>query len=110
MAEARPTPRHPAELRAHGVRLADENRADCSSDSTACNSIAAKLGCSPSTLHSWCIRAERGAGVRPGPSGDDKARIRELEREVKELRTANGVLKRASAYFAQAELDRPLRK
>ena len=66
MAEARPTPRHPAELRVRGVRLVNENRANCSSDSAAYRSIAAKLGCSPSMLRSWCIQAERDAGVRPG--------------------------------------------
>ena len=64
MAEARSTPRHPAELRARGVRLADENRANCSSDSAACHSIAAKLGCSPSALRSWCIQAERDRPLR----------------------------------------------
>ena len=65
MAEARSTPRHPAELRVRGVRLVNENRANCSSDSAAYRSIAAKLGCSPSALRGWCIQAERDAGVRP---------------------------------------------
>ena len=110
MAEARSTPRHPAELRVRGVRLVNENRANCSSDSAAYRSIAAKLGCSPSALRGWCIQAERDAGVRPGLRSADKARIKELERENRELRTANEILKKASAYFAQAELDRPLRK
>ena len=61
-------------------------------------------------LRQWCLQAERDAGDRPGRSSADKARIKELERENKELRTANEILKKASAYFAQAELDRPFRK
>ena len=62
-----------------------------------CHSIAAKLGCSPSTLRSWCIQAERDVGVRPGLRSADKARIKELERKNRELRTANEILKKASA-------------
>ena len=110
MAERRHNPRQPDELRARGVRLVKENRADYSSDSAAYSSIAEKLGCSRYTLRQWCLQAERDAGDRPGRSSADKARIKELERENKELRTANEILKKASAYFAQAELDRPFRK
>ena len=58
----------------------------------------------------WCQRAERDAGERPGLTTAEKDRIKELEREVRELRTANEILKRASAYFAAVELDRPFRK
>lgn len=76
----------------------------------AYRAIASKLGCSPDTLRAWCVQAARDAGERSGPSSEEKARIEELEREVKELRTANEILKKASAYFAQAELDRPFRK
>jgi transposase-like protein len=76
----------------------------------AYRAIASKLGCSPDTLRAWCVQAARDAGERSGPSSEEKARIKELEREVKELRTANEILKKASAYFAQAELDRPFRK
>jgi transposase-like protein len=76
----------------------------------AYRAIASKLGCSPDTLRAWCVQAARDAGERSGPSSEEKARIEELEREVKEPRTANEILKKASAYFAQAELDRPFRK
>ena len=68
------------------------------------------LGCSPDSLRVWCLQAERDAGQRTGPTSAEKDRIRELEREVRELRQANEILKKASAYFAAAELDRPFRK
>ena len=103
-------PRQPAELRLRGVRLFKENRPGYISDSAACASIAEKLGFPRFTLREWCIQAERDAGERPGRSSADKARIKELERENKELRTANEILKKASACFAQAELDRPFRR
>lgn len=110
MPERKHTPRYPDELRVRGVRLFKENRAAYSSEGAAYASIAEKLGCSRFTLRQWCIQAERDAGERPGRSSADKARIKELERETKELRTANEILKKASACFAQAELDRPFRR
>jgi transposase-like protein len=73
-------------------------------------SIAAKIGCSGETLRKWVRREERDAGVRAGPTSDQLARLKELERENRELRQANEILRKASAYFAQAELDRPMRK
>ena len=69
-------------------------------------SIAGKIGCVPQTLHGWVAQAERDAGKRAGPSTEERERIKMLEREVKELRQANEILRKASAYFAQAELDR----
>ncbi len=72
--------------------------------------IAPKLGCSPDSLRVWCQQAERDAGQRGGLTGAEKDRIKELEREVRELRQADEILKKASAYFAAAELDRPFRK
>ena len=72
--------------------------------------IAPKLGCSPDSLRVWCQQAERDDGQRAGLTTEEKDRIKDLEREVKELRLANEILKKASAYFAQAELDRPFRK
>lgn len=69
-------------------------------------SIAGKIGCVPQTLHGWVAQAERDAGKRAGPSTEERERIKALEREVKELRQANEILRKASAYFAQAELDR----
>jgi len=70
------------------------------------NSIAAKLGCTSETLRRWVRQAERDAGQRPGLTTDERQRVKELERENMELRRANEILRKASAYFAQAELDR----
>ena len=100
MPERKHSPRQPAELRVRGVRLVKENRSNYSSDSATCASIAEKLGCSRFTFREWCIQAERDTGERPGRSSADKVRIKELERENKELRTANEILKKASACFA----------
>jgi transposase len=69
-------------------------------------SIAAKIGCTSETLRKWVRQVERDEGRRPGLSTDEKQRLKELEREVRELRRANEILRKASAYFAQAELDR----
>ena len=101
---------YPTELRERGVRLFQENRADHASDNAAYKAIAPKLGCSPDSLRGWCQQAERDGGRREGLTTAEKDRIKDLEREVRELRTANEILKKASAYFAQAELDRPFRK
>ena len=102
-------PAYPAELRERGVRLFRENRGEYSSDSAAYRAIAPKLGCSPDSLRG-CQQAERDGGKRGGLTSTEKDRIKELEREVRELRQANEILKKASAYFAAAELDRPFRK
>ena len=69
-------------------------------------STAAKIGCTAQTLSSWVRRAERGQSRRPGATTDERERIKALEREIRELRQANEILRKASAYFAQAELDR----
>mgnify|MGYP001814139057 FL=1 len=110
MTKQRFTPAYPAELRERGVRMFRENRADYSSDTAAYKAIAPKLGCSPDSLRVWCQQAERDTGQRAGLTSAEKDRIKELEREVRELRQANEILKKASAYFAAAELDRPFRK
>jgi len=110
MTKQRFTPAYPAELRERGVRMFRENRADFSSDTAAYKAIAPKLGCSPDSLRVWCQQAERDTGQRAGLTSAEKDRIKELEREVRELRQANEILKKASAYFAAAELDRPFRK
>ncbi len=104
------TPAYPAELRERGVRLFRENRGDYTSDTAAYKAIAPKLGCSPDSLRVWCQQAERDTGQRTGLTSAEKDRIKDLEREVRELRQANEILKKASAYFAAAELDRPFRK
>ena len=110
MTQKKHTPAYPAELRERGVRLFRENRSDYTSDNAAYRAIAPKLGCSPDSLRVWCQQAERDAGERAGLTTAEKDRIKDLEREVRELRQANEILKKASAYFAQAELDRPFRK
>ena len=76
------------------------------SQAAAISSIAAKIGCAPETLRGWVRQAERDQGRRAGPTTAEHERIRALEREVRELRQANEILRKASAYFAQAELDR----
>lgn len=110
MSEKKHTPTYTAEFRERGVRLYREQRSEYSSDNAAFKVIAPKLGCSPDSLRVWCRQAERDAGERAGLNSDEKARLKALEREVRELRTANEILKKASAYFAQAELDRLFRK
>lgn len=110
MTKQRFTPAYPAELRDRGVRPFRDHRGEYASDNAAYRAIAPKLGCSPDSLRVWCQQAERDAGQRAGLTSAEKDRIKELEREVRELRTANEILKKASAYFAQAELDRPFRK
>ena len=91
---------------ARAVRLVAEHRDEYRSDAAAHAAIASKLGCSPDSLREWVRQAQRDGGERPGPTSAEKARIKELERENRELRQANEILRKASAYFAQAELDR----
>ena len=83
-----------------------EHGADHVSQWTAIGSIAAKIGCTGETLRGWVRQAERDQGLRGGPSSAEQDRIKALEREVRELRQANEILRKASAYFAMAELDR----
>jgi transposase len=105
---ARPL-KYPLELRERAVRLVVESKGDYPTEFEAIRSIAAKLGIgSPETLRKWVRRAEIDGGQRPGKTSEDIAEIRELKKEVAELRRANEILKSASAFFA-AELDRPHR-
>ena len=97
------------EVRERAVRMVQEHRGDYPSLWSAVESIAPKIGCVPQTLLEWVKRADVDAGVRPGVNTADAQRVKELEREVKELRRANEILKVASAFFAQAELDRRLK-
>ena len=110
MTKQRFTPAYPVELRERGVRLFRANRAEYASDTAAYKVIAPKLGCPPDSLRAGCQQAERDAGQRAGLTSAEKERIKDLEREVRELRQANEILKRASAYFAMAGIDRPFRK
>lgn len=88
------------------VRMVSEAKGQCESQWAAIVSIAAKIGCTAETLRRWIRRHERDTGQREGLTGAEQQRIRELEREVRELKKANEILRLASAYFAQAELDR----
>ncbi len=97
------------EVRERAVRMVQEHRGEYPSLWAAVASIAPKIGCVPQTLLEWVKRAEVDAGARPGVSTEEARRVKELEREVKELRRANEILKVASAFFAQAELDRRLK-
>src|SRR3989338_5719799 len=98
------------EFRERAVRLALEHRDEYQSEAAALTAIAGKLGCSPDSLRVWMRQVQRDGGERPGPTSVEIARIKELERENRELRQANEILRKASAYFAQAELDRPFRR
>jgi transposase len=94
------------EVQERAVRLVQEHRADYDTEWGAITSIASKIGCSAETLRKWVRRTERDTGQRPGVTTEEQARVKALEREVRELRRANEILRKASAYFAQAELDR----
>lgn len=97
MTKQRFTPAYPAELRERGVRLFRENRAGYASDTAADKAIAPKLGCSPDSLPVWCQQTERDAAQRGGLTSAEQDRIKDLEREVGELRHANETLRKARA-------------
>lgn len=101
--------RYPAELRERSVRLVLERQGTHESQWATICSIAEKIGCAPETLRSWVRAAERDQGLRPGLTTDERQHLKDLERENRELRRANEILRKASAYFAQAELDRQAR-
>jgi transposase-like protein len=94
------------EVRQRAVRMVLDYGGDHASQWAAIGSIAAKIGCTAETLRKWVRQAERDAGQRPGSTTEERERIKTLEREVRELRQANEILRKASAYFAMAELDR----
>ena len=96
----------PAEVRERAVRMVGEHVGEHASEWAAIVSIASKFGCTPETLRLWVRQAERDAGRRDGLGTAERERLRQLERENRELRQANEILRKASAYFAQAELDR----
>src|SRR6185503_9561090 len=100
------SPKYAPEVCERAVRMVFEHAGEHASQWAAIGSIAAKIGCTAETLRGWVRQAERDQGKRAGPTSDDRERIKALEREVRELRQANEILRKASAYFAQAELDR----
>lgn len=102
--------RYAPEVRDRAVRMEMQHRDESPSQWAAIESVAGKIGCKAETLRQWLRQAERDAGVRPGPTTSETERIKQLEREVRELRQANEILRKASAFFAQAELDRPFRR
>ncbi len=98
--------RYSPEVRARAVRMVLEHGGDHDSQWAAIGSIAAKIGCTGETLRKWVRQAERDQGLRAGPTSEERERIKALERENRELRQTNEILRKASAYFAMAELDR----
>jgi transposase len=104
-----PRPPYPPEVRERAVRMVFDHQGEYSSQWKAIESIAAKLSINHETLRIWVRRAETDTGARPGLTTDERARIKELEKEVAELRRANEILKAASAFFAR-ELDPRLPK
>ncbi len=101
--------KYPDELRERAIRMAVDLRRDSGSRSGALRRVGGQLGINPETLRNWVSQAEVDEGHRPGVTSAEARRVVELEREVRELRRANEILKTASAFFAAAELDRRLR-
>ena len=98
--------RYSPEVRERAVRMVFDHQREYPSQWQAVVSIATKIGCTAETLRKWVRRAEIDTGRREGVTSDERNRIKGLERENRELRRANEILRKASAYFAQAELDR----
>jgi transposase len=101
--------RYSPEVKERAVRLVREHRAEHDSEWAAIESIASKIGCTAETLRKWVRRTEVDAGERAGLPTDERDRLKALERENRELKRANEILRTASAFFAQAELDRRLK-
>ncbi len=102
---ARPS-RYSPEVRERAIRMVRDHGAEHPSQWAAIASIASKLGCTAEILRKWVRQADRDAGQRSGLTTDERQRLKELERETRELKRANEILRKAAAFFAQAELDR----
>ena len=100
------TSRYSPEFRERAVRMLLDQQGEHNSQWAAMNAIAGKIGCTPETLRKWVRRAERDQGLREGVTSSERERLKALERENRELKRANEILRKASAFFAQAELDR----
>ena len=100
------TKRYSPEVRERAVRLVFEHETEYESQWAAIEAIASKLGCTAETLRRWVRQDEQVQGQRPGLTTDERQRLKDLERENRELKRTNEILRKASAYFAQAELDR----
>ncbi|SDG81977.1 Transposase [Pelagibacterium luteolum] len=98
------------EVRERAIRMVLDHQGEYRSRWAAVSSIAAKIGCSPATLYDWVKKTEVDTGKRAGLPSDVAEKMKALERENRELRQANEILRKASAYFAQAELDRPFKR
>ena len=98
--------RYSPEVRERAVRLPYAHQVEYESQWAALESIASKIGCTAETLRKWVRQSETDQGIRAGMSSSDRERLKQLERENRELKRANEILRKASAYFAQAELDR----
>ena len=98
--------RYSPELKQRAVRMVAEHRHEYKSQWATIRSVAEKLGCTVEALRRWVRQGERDAGERPGLTTDERQRLKDLERENFELKRANEILRKASAFFAQAELDR----
>ena len=98
--------RYSPEVRERAVRMVFDHQAEYESQWAAMSSIAAKVGCTAETLRKWVRQAEKDQGIREGLSSNERERLKALERENRELKRANEILRKASAFFAQAELDR----
>jgi transposase len=103
-------PNYAPEVRQRAVRMVLDHQGDYPSRWAAIDSVAKKIGCAPQSLHDWVKKTEVNSGKRAGVTTDTAEKMKALEREVRELRQANEILRKASAYFAQAELDRPFKR
>src|SRR5690554_5189705 len=110
MTKSKMANRYSPEVRARAVRMVFEHQGSYETQAGAIAAIAPKIGCIPQTLRDWVKQAEKDSGMRDGVTTEERDRIKTLERENRELRQANEILRKASAYFAQAELDRPLKR